>query len=66
MSLPFWICGGTKIIYDLLLWRAFRHVKPPEEMPGIRRLELETRESRVSIFFTDPTPFASGGRRCVL
>lgn len=31
MNLPFWICGGTKIIYDLLLWRAFRHVKPPEE-----------------------------------
>lgn len=30
-SLPFWICGGTKIIYDLLLWRAFRQVKPPEE-----------------------------------
>jgi MFS family permease len=32
MNVPFWICGGTKIIYDLLLWRAFRRVKPPEEM----------------------------------
>ncbi len=31
MSVPFWICGGTKIVYDLLLWRAFRHMKPPEE-----------------------------------
>jgi predicted MFS family arabinose efflux permease len=31
MSLPFWICGGTKIVYDLLLWRSFRGVKPPEE-----------------------------------
>jgi MFS family permease len=31
MSLPFWICGGAKITYDLLLWRAFRRVKPPEE-----------------------------------
>jgi len=31
LSAPFWICGGTKIVYDLLLWRAFRHVKPPEE-----------------------------------
>ena len=31
MSVPFWICGGTKIVYDLLLWRAFRKVKPPEE-----------------------------------
>lgn len=34
MNLPFWICGGTKIVYDLLLWRAFRHVKPPEERTG--------------------------------
>jgi hypothetical protein len=31
MNLPFWICGATKITYDLLLWRAFRHVRPPEE-----------------------------------
>jgi hypothetical protein len=31
ISVPFWICGGTKIVYDLLLWRSFRKVKPPEE-----------------------------------
>jgi MFS family permease len=31
MSAPFFICGGAKITYDLLLWRAFRKVKPPEE-----------------------------------
>ena len=31
MNVPFWICGVTKITYDLLLWRAFRHVRPPEE-----------------------------------
>lgn len=31
ISVPFWICGGTKIAYDLLLWRSFRNVKPPEE-----------------------------------
>ena len=31
MNAPFWICGSTKIAYDLLLWRAFRRVKPPEE-----------------------------------
>lgn len=30
-SLPFWICGVAKITYDLLLWRAFRHQKPPDE-----------------------------------
>lgn len=23
--------AGSKIVYDLLLWRAFRHIKPPEE-----------------------------------
>jgi MFS family permease len=28
---PLMICGGLKIIYDLLLLRQFRHVKPPEE-----------------------------------
>jgi MFS family permease len=29
--LPFWICGGLKIVYDLALWRAFAQVRPPEE-----------------------------------
>jgi MFS family permease len=28
---PFVIAGGLKIIYDLLMWRGFRAVKPPEE-----------------------------------
>lgn len=28
---PLLIGGGLKIIYDGLLWRAFRHLKPPEE-----------------------------------
>jgi MFS family permease len=28
---PLLICGGLKIIYDLLLWLQFRHEKPPEE-----------------------------------
>ncbi|MBK6792477.1 MAG: MFS transporter [Anaerolineales bacterium] len=30
-SAPFFICGGLKIVYDLLLWREFSQVKPPEE-----------------------------------
>jgi predicted MFS family arabinose efflux permease len=30
-SMPLFLGGGLKIIYDILLWRAFRHVKPPEE-----------------------------------
>jgi hypothetical protein len=31
LMLPLLIGAGMKIGYDLLLWRAFRHVKPPEE-----------------------------------
>jgi predicted MFS family arabinose efflux permease len=31
MGLPFVISGALKIIYDLLLYRNFRRVKPPEE-----------------------------------
>lgn len=33
LSLPFFLCGGLKIVYDLLLFREFRAVKPPEENP---------------------------------
>ena len=31
LSLPFFLCGGLKLIYDLLLFRSFRVIKPPEE-----------------------------------
>ena len=30
-SLPFFLCGGLKIVYDLLLYRSFQTMKPPEE-----------------------------------
>ena len=30
-NVPFFLAGGLKIIYDLLLFREFRAVKPPEE-----------------------------------
>ena len=30
-SLPIILCGSIKIVYDLLLYREFRAVKPPEE-----------------------------------
>jgi len=30
-SVPFYLCGGLKIVYDLLLYREFQTVKPPEE-----------------------------------
>ena len=28
---PLLLCGGLKIVYDLMLLAAFRHIKPPEE-----------------------------------
>jgi MFS family permease len=31
MSLPFFLAGGVKIVYDLLLYRAFVAIRPPEE-----------------------------------
>lgn len=34
MVLPLVIGAGMKISYDLLLWRAFRAVRPPEEVAG--------------------------------
>ncbi len=35
LGLPLIVAGITKISYDLLLWREFRRVKPPEELdPG--------------------------------
>ncbi len=30
-SLPFYLAGGLKVLYDLMLYRDFRHLKPPEE-----------------------------------
>jgi predicted MFS family arabinose efflux permease len=34
MAAPFLLSGAIKIVYDLLLFRRFRAVKPPEEMRG--------------------------------
>lgn len=31
LGAPFFIAGGLKIVYDLLIYRTFRHVHPPEE-----------------------------------
>ena len=32
-AVPFYLAGGFKILYDLLIYRAFRSVRPPEERP---------------------------------
>lgn len=29
--MPFFLAGGLKIAYDLLIYRSFRALKPPEE-----------------------------------
>ena len=31
LSVPFYLAGGLKIVYDALLYRGFRMMKPPEE-----------------------------------
>jgi hypothetical protein len=31
-SMPFFLCGGLKIVYDLALYRSFSTMKPPEEV----------------------------------
>ncbi len=31
ISVPFFLCGGLKIVYDLVLYRNFKALKPPEE-----------------------------------
>ncbi len=31
MNFPFFLSGGLKIIYDLILYRSFKAIKPPEE-----------------------------------
>jgi MFS family permease len=31
IGIPFFLAGGLKIVYDLLLYRSFSHTKPPEE-----------------------------------
>ena len=33
-SAPFLLAGGLKIVYDLLLYRSFRRLRPPEERTG--------------------------------
>ena len=31
LGLPFFVGGGLKILYDLAIYRTFRHIRPPEE-----------------------------------
>jgi MFS family permease len=39
ISAPFFLAGGIKIIYDLLLYRSFRALDPPEQKAEVRRVQ---------------------------
>jgi len=50
-SAPLVLGGSMKVIYDLLLYRSFRHIKPPEEQR--RGLEPESQpDSKASLQLT--------------
>ncbi len=35
LAMPLYIGAGLKVAYDLMLWRSFRHVRPPEELGSV-------------------------------
>ena len=35
LAAPLFVGGGLKIVYDVVLYRAFRHIRPPEESVGM-------------------------------
>ena len=35
INIPFFLAGGLKILYDLLLYRAFVRVAPPEDAVNV-------------------------------
>jgi MFS family permease len=45
VDVPFYLAGGLKILYDLLLYRAFVAVRPPEEVNP--RFMSAGRESKI-------------------
>jgi predicted MFS family arabinose efflux permease len=47
MNIPFFLAGGLKIVYDLLLYRAFAHVRAPEEAINVMFRPAE-RKSEIS------------------
>jgi MFS family permease len=41
LSLPFFLCGGLKITYDLILYRNFKALKPPEEKVPEKKIDIQ-------------------------
>jgi MFS family permease len=47
LAAPLYLGGGLKIVYDLLIYRAFRRLKPPEEQtaePATRAVAASQKE----------------------
>ncbi len=42
LNVPFYLAGGLKIIYDVLLYRSFRSARPPEESAGVREVNASS------------------------
>jgi MFS family permease len=40
LAAPLFIGGGMKIVYDIVLYRSFRHLRPPEEDPATQAARL--------------------------
>jgi hypothetical protein len=47
MNIPFFLAGGQKIVYDLLLFKAFTRVRAPEEAINVMFRPAE-RKSEIS------------------
>ncbi len=41
LAAPLLIGGTLKIVYDLALYRSFRHLRSPEEQPGFTTTSLQ-------------------------
>ena len=62
LSVPFFLCGGLKIVYDLLLYRSFRRLRPPEEQANGRlSSDLDLRQAPVGELEQEPEAQPRGG-----
>ncbi|HEX2492903.1 MAG TPA: MFS transporter, partial [Steroidobacter sp.] len=45
LAIPLFVGAGMKILYDVLLWRAFRGIQPPEEREGSNSVADRNKQS---------------------
>jgi hypothetical protein len=65
LGLPFYLAGGLKVAYDLVIWRTFRGIRPPEETKWVKRSERGSGSAGPSEFDrgAGPRSEAEGGSR---